>query len=97
LARVGTWTQTPVTSTLCIVVIVTVFALWLPLGELARITSLLALLIFTAANLSLLLIKRRLGHVGSGFSIPVWVPAIGMVASISLACYQVLGFIGFLG
>ncbi len=97
LARVGERTQTPVTATLCIVVIVTVFALWLPLGELARITSLLALLIFTAANLSLLLIKRRLGHVGSGFSIPVWVPAIGMVASISLACYQVLGFIGFLG
>ena len=97
LARVGERTQTPVTATLCIVVIVTVFALWLPLGELARITSLLALLIFTAANLSLLLIKRRLGHVGSGFSIPVWVPAIGMVASISLACYQILGFIGFLG
>ena len=56
LARVSDRTQTPIRATILAVAVTLVFALWLPLTDLARITSALILIIYATVNLALLVI-----------------------------------------
>ena len=51
-------TSTPVRATVLVIGLVLVFALWLPLLVLARLTSAIILVIFSVVNLSLIRIKR---------------------------------------
>ena len=88
LAKVNPKTQTPVLATGLVTLLVLIFALWLPLGTLARLTSFIILLIFTVVNVALVRIKTRAddSQEGIGFyHVPLWVPIAGAAASAVFA------------
>ena len=66
-----------------------VMALWLPLLSLARLTSLITLMVFTLVDLSLWWVKRRAPRV-SRFSVPVWLPVAGFFINLVFIAYQLL-------
>jgi len=68
---------------------VLVFALLLPLESLARLTSAVMLVIFAIVNLALIVIKSRSANTEAGFSIPVLIPALGILSSLFLLGYQI--------
>jgi APA family basic amino acid/polyamine antiporter len=77
-------THTPLRSTLVAGAIVLLLALLLPLLSLAKITSALVLVVFTLVNLALIRIKR-LGPPPEGVrAIPLWVPVLGVLASVGI-------------
>lgn len=88
LGRVHPRTRTPHIATLLVTAAILVMALWLPIETLARVTSLLLLVVFAAINLALIRIQRNpaLGH--EGFSVPSWVPLAGFVSALSFLAYQ---------
>jgi len=53
-----------------------IFALLLPLSGLAQLTSFIALIVFTAVNVALLVIKRARPR-GPFFTSPTFVPVVG--------------------
>ena len=59
LGRINPVTHTPVISTVLITGLILVFALAMPITQLAQITSFIMLIIFLLVNLSLVQIKRR--------------------------------------
>ncbi|NOR51873.1 MAG: amino acid permease, partial [Gammaproteobacteria bacterium] len=59
LSRVNPTTKTPLFATAVISLLILIFALWLPLTNLAITTSLFTLIVFFSINLSLLVIKLR--------------------------------------
>ena len=90
LGRVGERTHTPMIATALAGSAVLVMALWLPLETLARVTSLLLLVVFALVNLALMKIKRAAKEEYSGFSIPPWLPFCGLVSASALLGYQLL-------
>jgi amino acid transporter len=88
LGSVWERTRTPVVATVATAAAVLVLALWLPLETLARATSFLVLIVFSLVNLSLLRIKRRHPHPPGVRTFPAWVPALGILTSISLLLFQ---------
>lgn len=92
-ASVGNRTQTPIFATVVIVLAVAVFAIWFPLVGLAQMTSFLALVVFASANAALIRLKHRIGDVGSGFRVPIWVPVVGLCVCSAFALYQIVGFL----
>ena len=93
LGAVNSRTRTPLRATLLVGGIVLAFALWLPLVTLAQITSLIALTIFAAVNLALLVIKRRGPAPEGAVTYPSWIPAAGLVASASFVIVGLLDFL----
>ena len=84
LAKVNHTTQTPIMATVLVTVLVLIFALWLPLGTLARLTSLIILVIFTIVNIALLRIKMRSEKTQQDLNIyrvPLWIPIAGATSS----------------
>ncbi len=59
------------------------FALLLPLGGLAQLTSFIALAVFAGINLALIVLKRRTGP-RPVFSVPLPVPVLGAALSIGM-------------
>ncbi len=92
LAKVNNKTQTPVTATWLVIIIILCLALWFPLETLARGTSYLILIVFTLVNAALISIKRKKEPVEGALNIPIWVPVAGFISSISLILFQL--FIG---
>lgn len=92
LAKVSNKTQTPVTATWLVIVIILILALWFPLETLARSTSYLILIVFALVNAALISIKRNQPPVEGVLNIPIWVPVAGFISSISLVLFQL--FIG---
>ncbi len=88
LARVSGRTQTPVASTLLVSSMVMLFAFWLPLVMLAKITSFIVLVIFCLINLALWSIKRR-DPAPTGIRVfPAYIPVIGFLASLLFLGYS---------
>jgi amino acid transporter len=86
---VATSTRTPVRATVLIIGLVLVFALWLPLLALARLTSAIILIVFAMVNLSLIRIKRQAPPVAADIPTwPIWVPAAGFVLSLAFVGVQ---------
>ena len=81
LAYVNTRTQTPVTATFAVTLITLMFALWLPLVTLANLTSSLILIVFTIVNIALIRIKLKSPNPEGTYSIPIWIPALGVVVN----------------
>ena len=87
--RINVRTQTPVVATVFVTLAVLIFALWLPLGTLARLTSFIILIIFTLVNIALVQIKVRDSvelaldppEAETVYRVPVWVPVAGASAS----------------
>jgi amino acid transporter len=72
-------------ATACIAVSVIPLALLVPLTPLAEGTSLATLALFALVNLALLRLRYRgvlsaIPHV----TVPIWIPAIGLVTSIAM-------------
>jgi amino acid transporter len=83
--QVNAVTHTPVVATLAIVTAISVLALFFPIAKLARSTSMIVLMVFVLANAALLHIKRRRSDgAEEHFSVPIWVPAMGLLSSLAL-------------
>ena len=69
-------------SAVMVVGIILVLALFLPITELAKATSMIVLIVFAFVNLALLRLKWS-GPAPSGdvFCVPVWIPRLGFISS----------------
>jgi amino acid transporter len=90
LGRVHPRTRTPVVATLLVSGLVLMMALWLPVETLARVTSLLLLVVFALINLALWKIQRNPDLPQAGFSVPRWIPVAGFAVSVAFLGYQLL-------
>jgi len=83
--KVNARSRTPTLATAVTVALVLLFALFLPLHELADLASRLTLLVFAMANLSLAWIKRR-GDAPPehAWIVPTWVPWAGCLSCLAL-------------
>lgn len=88
LAAVHPLTRTPLKSTLLIGAVILILALWLPLVTLAKITSLVTLIVFSLVNLSLWRIKQREPAPEGIIIFPVWLPIAGFFFSSIFALFQ---------
>jgi len=88
MASVNPYTRTPLHSTVLITLVILVLALWLPLLTLAKMTSLLTLLVFAIVNLSLWRIKRRDPRPVGIAVFPLWLPVAGFFCSLCFALFQ---------
>lgn len=86
-------TKTPVRATVLFGAIILVLALWLPLGTLARLTSLIILSVFILVCLALVVLKLKNKHQKIEYkqvvSYPIWVPVSGVVCCSALLFLQV--------
>lgn len=90
LGSVGERTRTPVIATVTIVIGVFLFALWLPLVTLAKLTSFAILVVFILVNLALIRIKRT-QQTPAGIRVyPIWIPYGGMSLAVLLLVFQTL-------
>jgi len=92
-ARVNPVTSTPVLATGVSVLVVLALALWLPVGTLAQLTSLIILLVFAAMHLALLRLKRSDPR-PDGVSVihSAW-PVIGLLLTLGLILFRGLSLI----
>ncbi|MCC3306453.1 APC family permease [Sneathiella sp. HT1-7] len=85
LSAVNPVTGTPLTATAVIVVLVLIFATLLPIAQLAEATSTIVLIVFSLVNLALIRLKLTGEQPTEGvFIVPLWVPIMGFLTSISL-------------
>lgn len=94
LGKVNAWTRTPVFATVLVSVLVLCFALLLPLASLARLTSLIMLVVFVSINIALIIIKRRSDPTEAIIRVPIVIPMLGAISSILLVAYQMYGLLG---
>lgn len=87
-ARVHGTFQTPVTATLVVLAAMIAGTVLLPLVSLARLTSLLVLIIFTLVNASLIVIKRRHRRHGGYITVPVAIPYLGVLCCLATLAFQ---------
>ena len=87
LGDVNSKTQTPIKATACIVLLVCVLALSFDIEGLAETTSLMILTIATLVNAALLRLKLDISYrtPTKGLSVPLWVPACGLIVSLCFA------------
>jgi amino acid transporter len=97
LAQVSEHTRTPLIATVVVTVGVMVFALWLPLVTLAKLTSFAILLVFVLVNLSLIAIKRQPPPLPGIRVYPVWVPYGGLLFALALLALSTLSMFGLSG
>ncbi|MFQ6012117.1 MAG: amino acid permease [Thermoplasmata archaeon] len=95
LGRVHPRRQSPGNAVVTSGVIITVFALVLPIEQIAASAAVMFLLLFAIANLSLISLRRKRPDLNPGFRVPLfpYIPILGIVANIGLAIY-VLNFSG---
>ncbi len=96
-AYVSERTHTPVVATAAIAIGVFLFALWLPLVTLAKLTSFAILVVFILVNLSLIRIKKIQQAPAQIRVYPVWIPYGGLVLAIVLLVFQILSVLGVSG
>jgi APA family basic amino acid/polyamine antiporter len=90
LGRVNAKTHTPLLATALVTASVLLFALWLPLLSLAKLTSLFILMVFCLINLSLWRVKVRAPLPEGIRTIPLWVPVTGLVVSVGFLSFQII-------
>lgn len=93
LGTINTVTRTPIVATVFVVTFVLIFALALPLTQLAQITSMIMLVIFTLVNSALVVIKRRSYQDYTGINLPIAIPVIGSITALLLVLFQVFSFL----
>ena len=92
LGQVNATTRTPLRATAIVTGLVLLFALWLPLLSLARLTSFIILIVFALINLSLWQIKLRAPQPEDIRTVPLWIPIIGFFFSSAFVIYQTIVF-----
>jgi amino acid transporter len=84
-AEVNSKTRTPLVATTITAALILLFALFIPLHDLADLTARLTLLVFAVVNLSLVRIKLRGDPPPEGaFVAPTWLPWAGCATCIAL-------------
>lgn len=90
-AKVSSKARVPARGLIIVSSIALVCAWWLPIENLAQLTSLLLLIVFFAVNLSLIVIRRRDSEEERKLRIsPHFIPWAGMIASSALVIGQVI-------
>lgn len=80
-------TQTPLKATVAVAIVMLMFALWLPLLSLAKLTSYITLTVFAMVNLSLWRVKLKQSD-STGIQVALWVPIAGFVTCVGLLVFQ---------
>jgi APA family basic amino acid/polyamine antiporter len=90
-AKVSTKSRVPARGLIIVSAAALVCAWWLPIENLAQLTSLLLLIVFFAVNLSLIAIRRRDSEEERKLRIsPHFIPWAGVVASAALVIGQIV-------
>ena len=85
LARVHPWTGTPLIATALLVVLIIPLALLVSFMSLAESTSLATLAVFALVNLALLRLRYlKIVSAGPHVVVPIWVPAVGLLACLAM-------------
>jgi APA family basic amino acid/polyamine antiporter len=85
LAIIHPVTRMPLAATTLVVAIVVGLALFIPIGDLAKFTSQLALIVFTGVNLALVRLKLSgPAPIDDIFQVPSWVPVCGFFSCLLL-------------
>lgn len=92
-SRIHPLTRTPVIATAWVTLAVLVFALWLPLVSLARVTSAITLVLFALMNGALWRLKQREPRLPGVPSIPGWIPVTGFVLCIVFLFLELGSFV----
>ncbi len=81
--------KTPANAVITSGIIIAVFAVLLPIEQIAASASVMFLLLFTTANLSLLTLRKKRPDLDRGFLVPFYpfIPIVGIAANIFLAAY----------
>lgn len=91
LARVNPVTRTPLVATGFVVAATLVLSLLLPVQALAQTTSALVLSVFAIVNFALVQLKRKGDRPAPWvFSVPDWVPWVGLVSCLGLLSTSLL-------
>lgn len=81
LGYVNPLTRTPLVATVLVVALIFILAFFLPITELAEMTSMIVLVVFSLVNVALLRLKLlSKGASDEYFNVPVWVPAVGLAS-----------------
>lgn len=93
LGNINAFTRTPVVATVFVASLVLIFALALPLTQLAQLTSMIMLVIFILVNAALVVIKRRSYQDYTGINLPIAIPVIGSITALMLVLFQVFSLL----
>ncbi len=86
-------TRTPIIATVLVCAGIAALALSMEMAQLAESTGIVILIVFTLVNLSLIRIRRREPAPPGLLVFPLWIPALGFLASISFVAYRLYGFL----
>ena len=88
LSKVHSYTRTPVWATLFTTALLIVLALSGTVATLAKMTSLIMLLIFSLVNLALIRVKRKNPRPTGVMIFPVWIPYLAFIVSLSFVLLE---------
>lgn len=94
VGRINRRTQTPILATGLVTVCVILFAVWLPIEQLAELTSVIALSVFALVNAALICVKTRHAEAAPQFLLPLWVPVCGVATSGGALLIEVTRLVG---
>ena len=84
-AYINPKTHTPLVATALVMVIILILALFLPIDQLAQMTSQIVLIVFMLVNLALIFIKiAKKSSKEEYFKVAIWVPILGFISSLLL-------------
>lgn len=89
LSRVHPSTHTPLIATLLIASAGLIFALWLPLVELAELTSFTVLIIYAVVNAACIRVKIRHPHPPGIRTFPILLPLLGLVVIVGFLAFRI--------
>ena len=90
LAYIHPRTNTPIITTVLVIIIVLVLSLLFQIVALAEFTSYLVLIVFTLVNLSLIRIKQRTGPVIGASNFSIWVPVLGFIITLAFLIFTIV-------
>lgn len=91
LGRVNPTTRTPLQATALVVAVTLLLAVAFPIEGLAEATARISLLIFVFVNAALIRLKRdRIAAPAGAFTVPIWVPVMGLLTSAGLLASELL-------
>ena len=93
LSKINVKTKTPIIAIVIVTLIMLISVTIFNLVSLARLTSLLVLIVFVLVNSSLLIVKRSHPKQRPHNHVPIWVPALGASTSLMLIVWQVYSII----
>lgn len=88
LSQVSKETKTPLVATVVVVGLMIIACIALPLVSLARLTSLIVLVIFALVNIALVVIKKRHPNHKGLITVPKIIPYLGFISCIAIILFE---------